>query len=287
MNITSEARSYFNVSASDMQQLELSPLSVDMYEVSAHILSAYSVSGYWTSLLFSLYRIPKSIDSEPRSSRLKHKRRGEGETLIKKLFVEDVMKNNDLLHILAEGSSIVLLPQNSLDDSVYSNSCIASRFKGNSSFSLGLCNPEEEFKASESLGSENLMLDRKGGIKQLEGFYAVKGEFSSVCDGNRSSLFHGTDDSSTLASQTHKPNTERERTIHGHKLSDQGLFSCVTCGILSFACVAIVQPKDSAARYLMSADCGIFNDGDVGPRVTSDANFSGLDSCSGRFFQQD
>ncbi|XP_057459549.1 lysine-specific demethylase REF6-like [Actinidia eriantha] len=226
-------------------------------------------------------RIPKSIDSEPRSSRLKHKRRGEGETLIKKLFVEDVMKNNDLLHILAEGSSIVLLPQNSLDDSVYSNSRIASRFKGNSSFPLGLCNPEEEFKVSESLGPENLMLDRKGGIKQLAGFYAVKGEFSSACDGNRSSLLHGSDDSSTLASQTHKPNTERERTIHGHKLSDQGLFSCVTCGILSFACVAIVQPKDSAARYLMSADCGIFNDGDVGPRVTSDANFSGLDSCSG------
>ncbi|KAL6997053.1 hypothetical protein U1Q18_007175 [Sarracenia purpurea var. burkii] len=213
-------------------------------------------------------RIPKSINSAPRSSRLKDKKRGEGENLIKELFVEDVMKNNDMLHILAEGSSIVLLPQNSLDDSVGSNLRIASRIKGNPSFPLGLCSPEEEMKASEHLVSGTFMPDRKCGAKQA-GFYSVDGK-SSVWEDKRFPVLSGSDDASTLTSLTHKPDTERERTTQGDRLSDQGLFSCVTCGILSFACVAIVQPREAAAHYLMSADCSIFNDGDVGPQVTSD-----------------
>ncbi|XP_012856937.1 PREDICTED: lysine-specific demethylase REF6-like [Erythranthe guttata] len=41
--------------------------------------------------------------------------------------------------------------------------------------------------------------------------------------------------------------------------SEHGLFSCVTCGILCFACVFIVQPTEAAARYIMSGDCSIFN----------------------------
>ncbi|GMP34016.1 hypothetical protein CsSME_00007074 [Camellia sinensis var. sinensis] len=197
--------------------------------------------------------IPKSISTKPRSSRLKDKKKGEGETLIKELFVEDVMRNNDLLHILGEGSSIVLLPQNSLDDSVCSNLRAASRLKGNHRLPLGLCNPEEEMKASESLVSENIMIDRKRGLKQFASFYPVKGKFSPMFDGSRLSLLGGSDDACTLASQTHKADAGRERTAQGDRLSDQGLFSCVTCGILSFACVAIVQPREEAAHHLMSA----------------------------------
>jgi hypothetical protein len=64
--------------------------------------------------------------------------------------------------------------------------------------------------------------------------------------------------------------TERGSPIHGDKLSDQRLFSCVTCGILSFDCLAIIQPKEAASRYLMSADCSFFNDWAVGSGVTRD-----------------
>ncbi|KAI8020607.1 Lysine-specific demethylase REF6 [Camellia lanceoleosa] len=212
--------------------------------------------------------IPKSISTKPRSSRLKDKKKGEGEALIKELFVEDVMRNNDLLHILGEGSSIVLLPQNSLD--VCSNLRVASQLKGSHRLPLGLCNPEEEMKASESLVSENIMIDRKRGLKQFASFYPVKGKSSPMFDGSRLSLLSGSDDACTLASQTHKADAGRERTAQGDRLSDQGLFSCVTCGILSFACVAIVQPREEAAHHLMSADCRNFNDQDDGPGVTSD-----------------
>ncbi|XP_052732870.1 lysine-specific demethylase REF6 isoform X2 [Vigna angularis] len=63
-------------------------------------------------------RIPASISAEPRSSRLKDKKKGEGETVIKELFVQDVLQNNDLLHILGKGSAVVLLPRSSVDISV-------------------------------------------------------------------------------------------------------------------------------------------------------------------------
>ncbi|XAR50282.1 [Histone H3]-lysine-36 demethylase [Bertholletia excelsa] len=210
-------------------------------------------------------RIPKSIKTEPRSSRLKDKQKGEGETVIKESFVEDVMRNNDLLHILGDGSSIVLLPQNSLDDSSYSKMHAVSRLKGNAGLALGLCDHEDQMKASETSVSEASSLHRRYEVKQLAGFYPIKGKFST-CEGNVS----GSDDTWTLSSQTTKQDTEGEKTAKGDKLSDQGLFSCVTCGILSFACVAIVQPKEAAASYLMSADYNTFNKGDVGLGLTTD-----------------
>ncbi|XP_052183265.1 lysine-specific demethylase REF6 [Diospyros lotus] len=221
-------------------------------------------------------RIPKSVNTEPRSSRLKDKKKGEGETLIKELFVKDVMRNNDLLNILGKGSSIVLLPQHSLDDPAYSNLHVATRLKGNQRMPPGLCGSEDELKSPEDLASENFMPDRKRGVKQLFGFYPLKGRFSSACRENSLSSFDGSDDECTLASQTQKPNI-RAKTAQGDKLSDQGLFSCVTCGILSFACVAIIQPTEAAARYLMSADCSIFNNQDVGSRANSNG-FSGADA---------
>ena len=125
-------------------------------------------------------------------------------------------------------------------------------------------------KALDSSVSGNIMLDRKRGVKQLPGFYPVKGKFSSMYDRNRLSLLSGSDDACTLGSRIKKADAGREGTGQGDMLSDQGLFSCVTCGIMSFACVDNVQPREATAHYLMSAYCGIFNDQDVGPGVTSD-----------------
>ncbi|KAA8540727.1 hypothetical protein F0562_024354 [Nyssa sinensis] len=234
-------------------------------------------------------RIPVSIITEPRSSRLKDKKKGEGETMIKELFVQDVIQNNDLLHILGKGSSIVILPQNSSDDSVCSNSFVGSKFKVKPRLPLGLYRPNEDMKSSKSSIADEIMLNRKYGVRQLTGFYSMKGNFSSLCDGNRFPLLPGSNDVCTLTSQTQNPDTEREGITQGDRLSDQGLFSCVTCGILNFSCVAIVQPREAAARYLMSTDCSIFNDRDVGSGVTTDdftaaygaANASELKSCSG------
>ncbi|CBI14884.3 unnamed protein product, partial [Vitis vinifera] len=203
-------------------------------------------------------RIPMSISVEPRSSRLKDKKRGEGETVVKELFVQNIMQNNDLLHILGKGSSIVLLPKRSSDISVCPNLRVGSSSRVKPRLSLGLCNLEEAMKTSKSILH----------------------------------LSHGNDNGSALTSQTQNMETKIESISHGDGLSDQALFSCVTCGILSFACVALIQPREAAARYLMSADCSFFNDWIVGSGpsgvanedftgVSGDVHNSELNSCSG------
>nr|KYP46608.1 Jumonji/ARID domain-containing protein 2 [Cajanus cajan] len=158
-------------------------------------------------------RIPAGISAEPRSSRLKDKKKGEGETVIKELFVQDVLQNNDLLHILGKGSPVVFLPRSSVDISVCSKLRVGSQQSIN--------------------------------VSNSEGMHSSKDNSKPIQRDN-----------------------ERE-TSQGEGLSDQRLFSCVTCGILSFSCVAIVQPREPAARYLMSADCSFFNDWVVGSGVSS------------------
>ncbi|KAK1363230.1 hypothetical protein POM88_038791 [Heracleum sosnowskyi] len=59
--------------------------------------------------LSSSSRVPMSV--EPRSSGLKERKNGDdGEYLVKELFVQDVMHNTNLLHILGKGSPAILLP---------------------------------------------------------------------------------------------------------------------------------------------------------------------------------
>ncbi|XP_047316861.1 lysine-specific demethylase JMJ705-like isoform X2 [Impatiens glandulifera] len=214
-------------------------------------------------------RFSSAINSEPRSSRLKDRKKGEGETLIKEFFVEDAIRNNELLHILGKGSSIVLLPQNSLDDAVDSTLDTASRFKGNPGLSFGFGSSIEETKTSGSLVSDNFMLNRRMEVKKLSGLFTGK-----VND--------------TVKTFTSPPLTEK--TSQGNKLYDKGLFSCVTCGILSFACVAIVQPREAAIRHFMSADSSIFSNrvivsgstNDGIPVTNNHSNFPVHKSFSGR-----
>ncbi|XP_027339022.1 lysine-specific demethylase JMJ705-like isoform X2 [Abrus precatorius] len=205
-------------------------------------------------------RIPASIGTEPRSSRLKDKKKGEGETVIKELFVQDVLQNNDLLHILGKESAVVLLPRSSVDISV------CSKLRVGSQQSINVSN-SEELNSSKGFVSDDLVFNRSHGIKQEKSFYSVKDKFSTLCERNKISSFdvNGNICASTYALQRE---TERE-TSQGDGFSDRRLFSCVTCGILSFSSVAIVQPKEPAARYLMSADCSFFNDWVVGSGVSS------------------
>lgn len=66
--------------------------------------------------------------------------------------------------------------------------------------------------------------------------------------------------------------SEREQEM-GSGLLDEGLLSCVMCGILSFVCVAVVQPSKAAARYIMSNNnCRLFNDRSVSSEESSDVD---------------
>ncbi|KAK2968252.1 hypothetical protein RJ640_030302, partial [Escallonia rubra] len=191
-------------------------------------------------------RVPMNISPEPRSSRLKDKKKGEGESLVKELFVQDVIQNSDLLHILGKGSPIILLPQNTLNNSVCSN------------LRVGL----QEVKPRPSFGlySSGEMKTGKQGIKQLTGFYSMEGKFSKFSNGNRLPVLGGSGDVRYgTALQTQKKDRETEGTAESIRSPDRRLFSCVTCGILCFACVAIIQPREATARFLMSPECGEFN----------------------------
>ncbi|CAK9143493.1 unnamed protein product [Ilex paraguariensis] len=231
-------------------------------------------------------RVPKSISKEPRSSRLKDKKKGDGDTLVKELFIHDLMHNNDLLHVLGKGSSVVLLPQNFVDNSACSNLHVGSQLKVKPRFSLGLCSPDDDLNDAKGLLSDDILLDTKQCAQHLPGFYSTMGRFSSFCAENNLSLLGRSNNVlGSLASQTQNLGCERERTARCDRLSDQGLFSCVTCGILCYACVAIVQPSEAASRYLMSTDCSVFGDCGISSdgltAVSGDANASELDSCSG------
>ncbi|GAV90266.1 JmjC domain-containing protein/JmjN domain-containing protein/zf-H2C2_2 domain-containing protein [Cephalotus follicularis] len=229
-------------------------------------------------------RIPMSVCANPRSSRLKDKKKGEVDTLVKELFVQNVRQNNDLLHILGKGSSVVLLPQSSSDISVCSDLRVGSHTRVNPGMSPGPYSYKEVLNSSKGLVSDGFIRGRNHGINP------VKGTFASLCERNRHLPLNGKDNVCASISRTLKTNTERESTVEGDGLSDQRLFSCVTCGILCFACFAVIQPREPAARYLMSADCSFFNDWIVGSGVTSggftkvgaDAITSGHDSCTRR-----
>lgn len=211
-------------------------------------------------------RVPKSIAMEPRSSRLKDRKRGEGDKLIKELFFQDMMQNNDMLNILGKGSSIVLLPQNSLTRSFQSNPMAQSTTK--SKLFPSLCSPDLELKSAGYNSCDEFTLDRKQGLKQAKGSVVNRRTFSSL---------FGID----IPSPAHAEETYSE--LKKPPQCEQGLFSCVTCGILCFACVAIVQPTEATAQYLMSADCSILNnleEIDNDSTHISDANGSNADLSS-------
>ncbi|KAJ9163844.1 hypothetical protein P3X46_023472 [Hevea brasiliensis] len=208
-------------------------------------------------------RMPVSISAKPRSSRLKDKQKGEGERLVKELFVNNVIHNNGLLHVLGKGSSIVLLPRSSSDMSVCSNLRVGSQLRVSSS--LGLCSSKGTMKSSKDSVPDEVMPEMNNRINQVKGLFSMKEKFASLCERNRFSSMNGNDSMHNMDT-----GTENGGTVHGDKLSDQRLFSCVTCGILSFDCIAIIQPREAAARYLMSADCNFFNDWIVGSGVTND-----------------
>ncbi|XVF49714.1 hypothetical protein PTKIN_Ptkin04bG0035400 [Pterospermum kingtungense] len=185
-------------------------------------------------------RVPMSISAKPKSSRLKDKNKSEGETLVKELFAQNLIHNNELLHILGKGSPVVLLSKSSSDISLCSDLRVASQSRINPRMALGFCNYKEVVESSKDLASDEIMMGRNEEIKGVKGFYSVKGKFASMYEGNRDSSFRGTDYLFRLPSQTLKTSMERESAV-----------------------------QEQAAKYLMSADCSFFNDWTVGSGVVT------------------
>ncbi|KAL5717870.1 hypothetical protein ACHQM5_010827 [Ranunculus cassubicifolius] len=185
-------------------------------------------------------RVPMSISNEPRSSRLKDKKRGEGEGMVKEFFLQSMIENNVLLHVLSSnGSPCVLVPRKSSEISVCLNRCTGNQKKVQPRMSFGFCS---DYEASKILPSDENSLERN----------AEKETSNSVVD----------------ETDVKKDETDVKRHIsESAGLLEQGRFPCVQCGILSFACAAVVEPREVAAQYFMSADCSFFNEWKAGGGV--------------------
>lgn len=203
--------------------------------------------------------------SEPRSSRLKDKIKGEGEEMVKNAFVQSVIQNNHLLSVLLDsGNSCVVLPQNAPESPLCSTSLVRSQVKVKPRKSLGICSHQEALEASQLLHSSDDDSGWNARIRDFNGLFSFKGNFTST--GNDKTVSLGTDnkfvnaDHYSSSSDSQSLEGEKEGTTICDGLLEQGLLSCVTCGILSFACVAVVQPRETTAKYFMSADCSFLDD---------------------------
>ncbi|KAF9600301.1 hypothetical protein IFM89_005887 [Coptis chinensis] len=216
-------------------------------------------------------RVPMSLSQEPRSSRLKDKKRGEGERMVKECFLQSVIQNNDLLHILSShGFSCVLLPQNTSEVSLLSNTCIGTQKKIKPVISVGVGSNTEASEASTVLFSDETKLGTNVRLRSITGFDSVNETSKPVFRGDRvGSLPHqcNVDLSTTVIGSA---DMEKDTNYQGTGLLDHGRFPCVQCGILSFACVAVIQPREAASQCFMSADCSFFNDWKVGSGFLKD-----------------
>lgn len=166
--------------------------------------------------------------------------------------MEDVIQNNELLHVLLEqGSSCVLLPQK------FSN-IFCSKKQSNDSHSGGPYS-------------------------------------SSFCERNRSPSFsakyirYENVDLCSSTSEIQDSSTEKGSTSPVGGTFHHGMFSCVVCGISSFPCAAVIQPREAALKYLTSTDCHLLKDSTVLSGTPDDehtdtnwgVNTSELNFCSG------
>jgi hypothetical protein len=185
---------------------------------------------------------------EPRSSRLKEKKKGEGEQLIKKIFVRNVIEDNKLLnHFLSDGSYCIILPTNP-------NNC--------SALSNLLSKSQSTISRVSDVQCSNTEIPKDSGHLPMNGALGKNGELSSskeisasVCSGKKVPPTACMHDCLNVPASLDANNAETDDNADG--LLDQGLLSCVTCGILSFSCVAVVKPRECAARWLMSADSSL------------------------------
>lgn len=195
--------------------------------------------------------------------------KGEGEEMIKKAFVQNVIQNNHLLSILLDtGTSCVVLPQSVPESPLCSYSLMRAQVKVKPRLPLGLCSQQGALEALELSPSNAVGLSGKTTVRDFNGLFPTDGnsvqiQSSKINSSGTWSKFPSSDPQH-LPSDSQKVEGGKEGTRQGEGMLDQGLLSCVTCGILSFACVAIIQPTERAANYLMSVDCGFLHNPLVG-----------------------
>lgn len=234
--------------------------------------------------LLSVCSGPKNFGSEMRSSRLKDKKQ-RGETGVKQLFTEDMIQNNELLHALLKGGySCVILPQSSFELPLSSTSRLPLGYKKKVKSMLppDSSSHQEAVSVSDNLRSSSVLPGRNKEHKGV--FWSASGDsFLLPCEGKQfPSLRHGHSSNfnfGTSSVPTKDTDCDISTTVHSNELFDDGLLSCVTCGLSSFVCVALIQPTEAASKHIMSTSGSVFNDYVVGSGINYGQNLS--DNASG------
>ncbi|CAM0884225.1 unnamed protein product [Alopecurus aequalis] len=245
------------------------------------MLSHYQLL-YELALSMSI-RDPSIGVMEPRSSRLKERKKGEGGQLVKKLFVQNVIQDNELLScLLNDGSSCIILPLTAHDGPVLSALRSRSQLRSKSSLSDDLYCSGKTLDASRCLPL-NEAFDRNGEIRNCSSLYSSKERSLPVCSGKKYPPARCMQECVNLSSSsdTHNAAGDKEDVISAAGLLDQGLLSCVSCGILSFSCVAVIKPRECTSSYFMSSDCNLINDKLSAPGGSHPANATGREGISG------
>lgn len=186
----------------------------------------------------------------PRSSRLRDKKKNEGETMIKQIFVGSVIENNNFLSVLLDKCSCVIIPEIELPLPSFPT-MRAPEVTDKQGLIAGPCSISRQ-KAEEALVHGDVIDE----IKEVENM--SESTTSSAC--NRRKLYEtkfGTVSSTAFCLSTSDIQSgviEKDRLHQGGGLLDQGRLPCVQCGILSYACVAIIQPKQAAVQYVLSRE---------------------------------
>lgn len=213
-------------------------------------------------------RIPASLPSEPRSSRLKDRKRGEGEMAVKKHFVNDMIDNNRLLCDLLEKESTCYAV---LWDSAHISSNCPSSPSCFSTITHAKCGSSFGASCLETLPSNSstngsIMVGRKEGScapNILEMDENLESESIKVSNflgqhcqqGKRPdfSNYRFTDvcvQENSMGGQSLDSDSPSDDSMH----LDSGTLACVACGVLGFPCMAIIQLSEEAARNLLPSD---------------------------------
>ncbi|KAL5225870.1 hypothetical protein ABZP36_012509 [Zizania latifolia] len=201
-------------------------------------------------------RETNNCHSVPRSSRLRDKKKNEGDIMVKENFVGSVTENNNLLSILLDKSPCIIVPNiafplPSFPMTVESEVAVKQRF------TTGLCSITQE--SVENIAVGHVAVDKVTEIQNMRGSICACETTPAACSSRK--LYetkYGKQDTATFCLSTSEMQSRviDKSTPHpGGGLLDQGRLPCVQCGILSFACVAIVQPKEAAVQFIMSREC--------------------------------
>ncbi|TVU51698.1 hypothetical protein EJB05_03139, partial [Eragrostis curvula] len=195
-------------------------------------------------------REPKNFHDVPRSSRLRDKKKDEGEIMIKQTFVGSVIENNKFLSSLLGKDSCIIIPEIE-----YPLPSMAPEVTVKQGLVAGTCNIKQP-KTEDMFDGDSL--HKIKGVESMREPQSANATTSSAC--NRRKLYEtkfGTVDSTAFCLSTPdiQSGVKGKSTSHeGVRLLDQGRLPCVQCGILSFACVAIVQPKEAAVQFVISKE---------------------------------